>query len=125
MSKSMRNMERRQNEVLEAMGQIRVMERGTLTPQKYLERAARKEGKGAVGPYWLWQGTVHGQRFGVRVSGHQAQRVQEGIAQRHAFSVLCEEYIDLACQRSALASKAASQEAEKKGLKSRPSRRSK
>ena len=39
---------KRQQEILEQMGQIRLMERGTVTPQRYAERAKRKGGNGAV-----------------------------------------------------------------------------
>lgn len=108
----------RQDEILKAMGSIRRMRRGTLTHQTYPDRAHRKEGQGAVGPYGLWQGTVAGKRFGKRVSGVEAQDIEEGIAQRHAFSALAEEYVALSCSLAALeqGQAPASEEALKKGL---------
>ena len=113
---------KRQQEILEQMGQIRLMERGTVTPQRYAERAKRKGGNGAVGPYYLWQGTVKGKRFARRLSGREAERVEAGIARRHAFETLCEEYTELSCRLSAAVGNGEPEEAVKKGLKSRSSR---
>lgn len=114
----------RQNEVLMAMGRIRRMRRGTLTHQTYPERAVRKEGKGAVGPYGLWQGTVAGKRFGRRVSGDTARAIEAGIAQRHAFDALADEYVALSCSLAELEQGEAptAAEAVKKGLKPRSKR---
>ena len=125
MSMSPQQIVQKQEEILQAMSQFRIMRRGTLSQQTYPERAERKDGKGAVGPYGLWQGTIGGQRFGKRVSGAEAESVKEGIAQRHAFEALCEDYIALGCELASLESEgAALEEAVKKGLKSR-SRRAK
>ena len=112
----------RQEEILKRMSQIRLMERGTVTPQRYAERAKRKGGKGAVGPYYLWQGTVKGKRFGRRISGSDAERVEAGIARRHVFEALCEEYVELSCQLAAAGNSGVSEESVKKGLKSRSSK---
>jgi len=119
---SMQQIVERQEEILESIGQIRLMERGTVSRQTYTERAKRKDGKGAVGPYLLWQGTVKGKRFGKRLSGPEAERVEAGIVQRHAFEALCEEYVELSCRLSAADGEGASEEALKKGLKSRSSK---
>ena len=115
----------KQELILQKMAQIRVMQRGTVSSQSYPERAKRHEGEGAVGPYYLWQGTVSGKRFGKRLSGPEALRVEEGIAQRHAFEALCEEYVDLSCQLAARGNQGeASLERVKKKPKS-PSNRAK
>jgi len=113
----------KQESILHDMAQIRVMQRGTVSWQSYPERADRNEGQGAVGPYGLWQGTVNGRRFGRRISGPEALRIEEGIAQRHAFEALCEEYVDLGCQLAARESEGdASRERVKKKPKSPSSR---
>ena len=123
MSRSAQHIVKRQDEILQALSRIRVMQRGTLSRQTYPQRAKRNNGKGAVGPYCLWQGTVGGKRFGKRVSGLEAQRIQEGIAQRRAFEALCEEYVALSCRLAAIEREAAAgQETVRKGLKSRSSR---
>jgi len=126
MSNSAQQIVNRQDEILQAMGQIRLMQRGTISKQTYPQRAKRRDGKGAVGPYYLWQGTVRGKRFGKRVSADEARRVQEEIAQRQAFNALCEEYVDLSCQRAVLEREATAWEgAVKKGLKSRSNKAAK
>ena len=123
MSKSARQIVNSQEQIIEAMGRIRVMRRGTLSQQAYPERAKRNNGKGAVGPYGLWQGTVGGQRFGKRVSGVEAEQISEGIAQRHVFEALCEKYVELSCRLGALeCEQAAAEQAVKKGLESRSNR---
>ena len=120
---TLQEIDARQDEILKALGEIRDMARGTLTWQVYPKRAKRRQGAGAVGPYGLWQGTVHGERFAKRVKGAEAEHVNAGIERRHAFEVLCKEYVDLACQRALLQREAAaSEEAVKKGLKSQSSR---
>jgi len=120
MSNAVQQIIQRQDQILQAMGRIRTMERGTITRQSYPERAGRKNGFGAIGPYCLWQGTVRGKRFGKRVSGNEARRLEEKIAQRRAFGALCEEYVELSCRLAALErSGAASDDTLKKGLKSR------
>ena len=98
---SAREIAQKQESILQKMAQIRVMQRGTVSRQTYPERASRNEGEGAVGPYCIWQGTVNGKRFGKRISGPEALRVEEAIARRHAFEALCEEYVELSCQLAA------------------------
>ena len=127
MSHSANQIVQRQDEIIRAISRIRTMRRGTLSQQSYPQRARRRGGHGAVGPYMLWQGTVKGKRFGKRVSGPEAERVQEGIVQRHAFEALCEEYVALSCELAALVDLGEAQaqgEANqtKKGLKSRSSK---
>lgn len=123
MTRSAQQITKRQNEILEAIGRIRVMRRGTLSRQAYAERAKRKNGKGATGPYCLWQGTVGGRRFGKRVSGAEAKHIEQGIAQRHAFEALCEEYAELSCRLAALeGQKPDWEQTAKKGLKSQSSK---
>lgn len=122
---SVQQIAEKQESILQKIAQIRAMQRGTVSRQTYPERAERNEGEGAVGPYCIWQGTVNGKRFGKRLSGPEALRVEEGIAQRHAFEALCEEYVELSCQLAARVTQGdASQERVKKKPKS-PSNRAK
>ena len=53
----------RSREALWSMSRIRTMCRVTVSRQNYPERSKRKDGKGAVGPYCLWQGTINGKRL--------------------------------------------------------------
>lgn len=114
---SIKEITEKQESILQKMAQIRVMQRGTVSRQTYPERASRKEGEGVVGPYCIWQGTVNGKRFGRRLSGPEALRVEEAIAQRHAFEALCEEYVELSCE---LAGREEQGEASRERVKKKP-----
>jgi hypothetical protein len=60
---------------------------------------------------------VNGVRFGRRISGPEALRVEEAISKRHAFEALCEEYVDLSCQ---LAARENEGEASRERVKKKP-----
>jgi len=120
MPQTAQELTQRQDEILREMSRIRLMHRGTVSQQSYPDRAHRREGRGATGPYYVWQGSVEGKHFSKRVAGDAAQAIEEGIRQRHAFEALAGEYVALGCQLAALEGEAsASEEALKRGLKSR------
>lgn len=123
MDQEQRDIVQRQQALLEDMRRIRVMRRGTLSQQRYTERQERRGGRGACGPYFVWQGYVKGKRFGVRVDASHAETMKEEIEARRRFERLCAEYIEIG---EALAErqrkKAVSEEGLKKGLKSRSNR---
>ena len=91
----MQRIEERQEAILAEMGRIRTMRRGTISAQEYGGRRSRKGGKGATGPYFLWQGYVGGRRFGRRVGAEEAARMRDEIEQRCRFEALCAEYVAL------------------------------
>jgi hypothetical protein len=115
-------LERQQKALYEEMGRIRLMRRGTLSEQRYPQRQARRNGHGASGPYFLWQGYVQGQRFARRVGAAQARRLKAEIEARQRFEQLCAQYIALGEARAEHQRQRASEEALKKGLKPRSSR---
>jgi hypothetical protein len=121
MGQSTREIQQQQDSLLEEMGRIRVMRRGTVSRQQYRERRARKEGKGASGPYFMWQGYREGKHFSQRMSARQAQRMQQEIEARKQFERLCAEYVKLGetLAQCYAARMGASEEAQKKGLKPR------
>jgi len=123
MDREQQDITQRQKALLEDMGRIRVMRRGTLSQQRYAQRQKRRGGRGACGPYFVWQGYVKGRRFGLRVNVAEAETMKEEIEARRRFECLCAEYVALG---EALAEqqrrKAVSEEALKKGLLSRSNR---
>ncbi len=123
MKLSRQSIQKRQDALLEEMGRIRVMRRGTISKQEYRGRKQRRKGAGATGPYFVWQGSVGGKRFCARVRAQEAQRMEQEIAQRHKFEALCDEVVALG---EALADLLRSDDEEttepKKGLKSRSNR---
>ena len=84
-----------QDTVLEAMSELRVMRRGTLSHQVYAQRSARNSGHGACGPYPLLQGYCEGKHFSRRVSAEDASRVANQIECRKQFEALCARYVSL------------------------------
>ena len=111
---------KRQEQVLEAMAGIEVMRRGTVSRQEYRARRRHKGGRGAVGPYFLWQGSVNGERFGKRVGVDEAERFIQEIEQRRRFERLAAEYIELGeAMAQARHLDSAQTRQLKKGLKSR------
>lgn len=123
MDTRIQQVEQQQDALMEQMRSIRVMRRGTLSEQYYTARCARKGGEGAVGPYFLWQGSINGKHFSRRVNASEAEHVKAGIEARHHFERLCAQYVELG---EALAAHSQqnneSVEAIKKGLKSRSKR---
>jgi hypothetical protein len=95
MNSELQRIHRRQQEVLEAIGRIDTMRRGALSRQHYPDRRARKDGRGAVGPYFVWQGYENGKHFSRRVSAEQAERLSREIEERKRFERLCAEYVAL------------------------------
>jgi hypothetical protein len=119
MDQATHRIERQQDALLDEMAKVRAMRRGTLSPQHYAERRARKEGAGATGPYFVWQGYHEGKHFSQRVPARQAHEIELEIEARKKFECLCQEYIRLG---ETLADTQDAQphgdEALKKGLKS-------
>jgi len=123
MDREEQRIEGQQRALLEEMGRIRVMRRGTLSQQRYAQRQTRRGGQGASGPYFLWQGYVQGKRFGRRVGADEAQTMRAEIEARRRFEQLGAQYIALGEQLAERqAARGASDEALKKGLKPRSSR---
>jgi hypothetical protein len=120
MDATTREIQLQQNALLEQMRALRAMRRGTLSQQEYAERRARKQGAGASGPYFVWQGFRSGKHFSKRVSAQEAERVEHEIETRRQFERLCEEYVrlgeELATREGA---RTKQDESLKKGLKSR------
>jgi hypothetical protein len=118
MNQHVGQLQKQQDIVLEQMRQLRLMYCGTLSEQRYAERYVRNDGAGATGPYFLWQGTRQGKRFGRRVNAQQAQRIREGIETRHRFEALCAQFVALGEALADCAAKAFSADALKKTPKS-------
>ena len=123
MRRDQRGIRKQQDALLEAMAEIRKTRRGTVSEQRYKERAGRKGGSGSTGPYYVWQGTVDGERFSERISAEDAERMEREIAGRRRFEAFCKEYVALGeALADSEAEEGKSEEALKKGLKPRSRR---
>ena len=120
MDAATREIERQQNALLDQMRTLRVMRCGTLSRQEYAQRLARKQGTGASGPYFVWQGFRSGKHFSKRVSALDAEQAKQEIETRRQFERLCEEYVRLG-EELATHERARTKQDEslKKGLESR------
>jgi hypothetical protein len=116
---TVKQVQQRQEAIIEEMRKIDAMRRGSISEQHYPERRARKGGAGAAGPYFVWQGYDKGKHFSRRVPAAQAEQMRGEIEQRRRFEQLCAEYVRLG---EVLAEQnrqeEGTQEAVKKGLKS-------
>jgi hypothetical protein len=110
--------------VVEKMMAIRSLRRGTLNEQ-FVERLNEGKGTGELrGPYYVLSRHDNGKTVSARVRGDQAQSVRDDLARFKEFTLLYEEFARLTEQLGELErQQAASEEAEKKGLKSRPNGR--
>jgi hypothetical protein len=111
-------LERRREQVLEAMRSIRTMRPGAVSEQ-YL-KVKHKGEKDAVprGPYYLWQYYENGKPVRLRLtSAHEVARARQEVAQYKRFGELCKEFEELTRRLGELeCEQAASEEAKKKGL---------
>jgi hypothetical protein len=123
MDREQEDIVRRQRALLEEMGHIGMMRRGTVSEQEYAGRLKRRGGQGACGPYYVWQGYVQGRRFGCRVGAAEAEVMREEIESRRRFERLCAEYIALGeTLAERRRERGASEQAVKKGLRPRSNR---
>jgi len=112
---------KQQDALLEAMGETRVMRRGTLSMQEYGERRTRRNGQGAAGPYALWQGYQDGKHFSRRVPVQDVPQFAREIETRKHFESLCARYVSLG---EALAQSPDAKTAVEDALKKKPGRKS-
>lgn len=123
-SRQPHEIEQQQDEVLERIRQLRVVRSGTLSVQTLGKPTQGRQARGEWGPYFVWQGYRDGQHFSRRVPAAQAERYRQEIDARKQVDQLCNEYIRLGEElaRALHEDRAASDEAAKKGLKSRSRR---
>jgi len=111
-------------EILEAMSRIRCMRPGSLSEQYLKVRIKGRKEPVLRGPYFLWQYYEGNKPVRKRLtSPEQVGQARQEIANHKRFLELCRQFEDLTRQLGqAEREQDASQEAVKKGLKSRPRR---
>lgn len=116
-------LERQREALLSQMRSIRRMKRGTLSirPEK-VRRKGEKEPV-LVGPYPLFVRREGARTVGKRLhSAEEVAQAREDIAAYERFMALCREFVQATEELAELERAEASEEALKKGLKSRSSR---
>ena len=92
------NLERRREQILQEMREIRAMRKGSVTQQHLKVRLKGQDKPVLRGPYWLYTRKERGKTVGRRVSSEAAERLQEEVAAWHRFQELCQEYAQLTQQ---------------------------
>lgn len=117
-------LEQQRRGLLKQMGEIRTMRRGTVSEQ-FLKVPHKGQAEPVErGPYYLWQYWEHGKPMRQRLcSASEVASARKEVAAYKEFEQLCERYVYVAealaeADRETLVS----EEAVKKGLKSRSSR---
>lgn len=90
---SMKNIHQQRRDILEQMGSIEHMQRGTLSQQHYRRE---QDGKTVVqGPYHVLQRTQNGKHYSERVPAEKVSDVQKAITGQERFWELADQYVDL------------------------------
>jgi hypothetical protein len=91
MNNSIPHLQERRERILEEMGALDCLRRGSLSRQFFQWQQAGKSGR--HGPYYVLQGYFQGQKFSERVPAAQAAEVQELVANYQRFQALAEEFV--------------------------------
>lgn len=118
-----KELERRRQEILRKMGEMRTMRRGTVSEQ--FLKVGHKGQREPVerGPYYLWQHWEKGipKRQRLR-AGAEVEVARQEVAAFKAFKELCDEYVRVAEALAAVKREKLSDDALKKTRKWRSSR---
>jgi hypothetical protein len=117
--------EARRREVLEQIQAIRSMRPGSVSEQFVSKRSKDRKHERKLGPYYVWCRYTGDRYVSQRLrSPEEVAHVYRDVANHKRFLALCKEFEELTERLGELErQQAASEEAVKKGLKSRPSGR--
>jgi hypothetical protein len=112
--------EKRREEILEEMGAMRSLRRGTINEQ-YFRAGSKRAREGAMrGPYYVLSRNEGGKTRSRRLtSREQLEQTRRDVAAHKRFKHLCSEYAELTERLGELERQMGGQSPVKKGLKSR------
>ena len=96
MNVSSSQLEQRREQILQQMGAIDRLRRGSLSRQFFKQHRAGS--KNPQGPYYVLQGYIQGQKFSERVPAEQAPQIEPLVANYKRFRELINEWVDLAVE---------------------------
>lgn len=113
-------LEKKRQALLKELGAIRALRKGYLNEQWFPAIREGKKTKELRGPYFVWTRKVGKKTVSERVRGAAAvERARQDEANYKRFKELCREYEAVAHQLGVLERQSASEEALKKGRRSR------
>jgi hypothetical protein len=120
---TMQRLEERRESILREMAGLRSMEPAALSEQMLKVPHKGKKSPALRGPYYVLSRWENGKTSSRRVKKAELEQVKIDVANYQRFVTLCDEFVDLTQRLGELEREAAaSQEAAKKGLKSRSNR---
>lgn len=104
MNVSSSQLEQRREQILQQMGAIDRLRRGSLSRQFFKQHRAGS--KNPQGPYYVLQGYIQGQKFSERVPAEQAPQIEPWVANYQRFEQLAEEFVTVTDQLTRLSQEA-------------------
>jgi len=101
MNLTLSQLEKRREQVLQQMGAIDRLRRGSLSRQFF--GRSRPQSKAQQGPYFVLQGYIQGKKFSQRVPADQAPQLEPLVANYKRFVELAEEFVCVTDQITRLA----------------------
>jgi hypothetical protein len=101
MNASLSQLEKRREQILQQIGAIDRLRRGSLSRQFF--KTPRPDAKAPQGPYFVLQGYIQGKKFSQRVPAQQAPQVEPLVANYKRFVELAEEFVTVTDQITRLA----------------------
>jgi len=101
MNASLSQLEKRREQILQQIGAIDRLRRGSLSRQFF--KTPRPDAKAQQGPYFVLQGYIQGKKFSQRVPAQQAPQVEPLVANYKRFVELAEEFVTVTDQITRLA----------------------
>jgi hypothetical protein len=101
MTVALSQLEKRREQILQQIGAIDRLRRGSLSRQFF--KKSRSDSKAQQGPYFVLQGYIQGEKFSQRVPAHQAPQIEPLVANYKRLVELAEEFVTVTDQITCLA----------------------
>jgi hypothetical protein len=116
---TVKELERQRGQVLEQMGSIRTMKRGSINKQYFAVMRRGKKTKGRRGPYYVFSRQEQGKTVSYRLkSQDEIQQARDDVAEYKRFKALCKQFEELTERLAALQRQQPDFEQEKKRRRS-------
>jgi len=114
-----RSLEERREQILQEIGEIRAMRKGSIYEQYLKVKQKGQEEPVLRGPYWLYTRKERGKTVGERLSQAEAEKFRAEVEAFHRFRSLGDEYAKITERLGELEREMGDESQEKKQRKSR------